>query len=249
MSSILRSITIVSLLLLAPSARADVQPEARVVAEQVLAAVGGAEGWAATRHLRFTFAGARTHHWDVETGNHRVEGTSRDGVRYVVLSNLNTRQGQVWLDGKPAGAEASAEWLERAYAAWINDTYWLLLPFKLLDPGVNLKLLDDADLNGKPTKVLELTFGDVGLTPGDRYRVYVDPVTHLIVRWDYVLESFEPGQEPTAWDWSGWEQHGKIKLATGRSMVGSDRQLPLTDIGVFEQLPVSVYEDSTPTAN
>lgn len=216
------------------------------IADQVLAAVGGAEGWAATHHLRFTFAGARTHHWDVRSGDHRLEGTTREGVAYVVLSNVNTKTGTVWLDGTLAEGEAASEWLERAYGAWINDTYWLLLPFKLQDPGVNLSRLDDVEIDGARYQVLELTFGEVGLTPGDRYRVYVDPSTSLVARWDYVLESFEAGREATAWIWGGWERHGSIQLATSRTMVGDTRELPLSNLGVFDELPRSVYEDPAP---
>ena len=25
-----------------------------------------------------------------------------------------------------------------AYAIWVNDTYWLLMPYKMKDPGVTL---------------------------------------------------------------------------------------------------------------
>ena len=111
-------------------------------------ALGGKEAWDNTHFLRFTFASRRTHHWDKWSGNHRIEGQTPEGQKYVVLHNLNTRQGEAWLDGKKAEGDAVKEWLDRAYAAWINDTYWLLMPYKLQDPGVNLTYEGTEQLDG-----------------------------------------------------------------------------------------------------
>lgn len=241
--------TLLALILATPSLAAASDPAAVALAEEVMAALGGREAWDAAHHIRFRFAGARTHHWDKWSGDHRLEGTTRDGVRYVVLQNIDTRKGRVWLDGVEATGEAAAEWLERGYGAWINDTYWLLVPYKLLDPGVNLVRLDDAAIDGTTWQVLELTFGEVGLTPGDRYRIYIHPETKLVGRWDYVLEDYEPGQAATAWVWDGWQRYGGIMLASGRRKVEGDRELPLGDLAVLEEVAPSVYTDPAPVGN
>ena len=33
--------------------------------------------------------------------------------------------------------------LDDAHGAWINDSYWLVMPYKLLDPGVRLRHLGE----------------------------------------------------------------------------------------------------------
>ena len=148
---------------------ATAQPTADQIADQVQQALGGKEAWDQTRFIRFSFAGRRTHHWDKWTGRHRVEGQSQDGKSYVVLSNINTKEGDAWIDGQKAEGDQKKEWLDRAYGAWVNDTYWLLMPYKLRDPGVNLTYAGKAEVDGIQYDKLALSFGKVGLTPGDRY--------------------------------------------------------------------------------
>lgn len=217
-------------------------------AERVLEALGGAQAWADTRALSFSFAGFRTHWWDLQNGHHRFEGTTRpegqeEGQHYVVLHNLHDRKGRVFLDGELLSGREAEEWLDQAYAAWINDTYWLLMPYKLRDPGVHLTYEGLQDFQDKPHETLLMSFEGVGLTPGDRYWVYIDPETHLVNGWAYHLESFEAARPVTAWTWGGWQRYGEILLASERSQVGTDRQLPMQDIAVYDQLPASVFED------
>lgn len=235
--------------LTASAQTASAQPTAADVAGQVMQALGGKEAWDATRFLRFTFAGRRTHHWDKWSGRHRLEGQSPEGQKYVVLHDLNSREGEVWLDGQKAEADAAKEWLDRAYGAWINDTYWLLMPYKLQDPGVNLTYEGTEQIEGMTYDKLHLTFGNVGLTPGDEYWAYINRDTHLMDRWAYLLQA-GPGQprapEPTVWRWQGWQKYGNILLSPTRAQVTGDRKLELTDIAVFETLPDSVFTSPEP---
>jgi hypothetical protein len=224
----------------------EAPPTPEAVAQEVMEALGGKEAWDATRFIRFTFAGRRTHWWDKHTGRHRIEGQTQDGKKFVVLENINTKEGQAWLDGQKVEGDEAKELLERAYAAWINDTYWLLMPYKLQDPGVKLSYVGEETIDGKTYDKLLLTFGNVGLTPGDRYWAYINQDTHLMDRWAYVLESMEPGSEPTAWRWEGWQKYGNIMLAPNRVQVGGDRTLELGDIAVPETLPDSVFTSPDP---
>lgn len=239
-----------ALLLLAtvfPSAGAA-ETRADAVADRLMAALGGEPAWQATRYLRFTFAGFRTHHWDKHQGRHRLEYTDRDGHAWIVLENLGSRQGRAWRDGEELAGEALAEALEGAYAAWINDTYWLVMPYKLRDPGVNLTYDGEEVIDGVAYDKLKLTFDGVGLTPGDTYWAYVNRDTGLMDRWAYVLQSFEEGQPPTQWLWRGWQRYGDILLAPERYNPATGRELPLDDIAVFDQLPDAVFDSPTPVA-
>lgn len=223
-------------------------PSAEQIAGQVLEAMGGKEAWDSTRFLRFSFAGRRTHHWDKWTGRHRLEGQTPEGQPYVVLSNVNTKDGDVWIAGKQAEGETEKEWLERAYGAWVNDTYWLLMPYKLRDPGVNLVHQGTAEIEGKTYDKLHLTFGKVGLTPGDRYWAFINRDTHLMDYWEYILQD-QPADGPaTRWKWEGWQRQGKIMLAPRRVQVGGDRTLELANIAVPANLADSVFTSPAPVA-
>lgn len=242
----------VSLILLAlgcaAGARAESDDKAVAIAEQVMEALGGHDAWQETRFLRFDFFGFRLHHWDRHTGDHRLEGKSRDGDEYVVLHNIDRREGRAWLNGEELEGEDKAQWLERAYGAWINDTYWLVMPYKLQDPGVTLAYDGEEEIDGTVYDKLLLTFDNVGLTPGDRYWAYIHRDTHLMDRWAYHLESYEEDQEPTHWKWLDWQRYGDILLSPRRVNVGDGSERMLGQIAVFDELPASAFSSPDPVA-
>ena len=235
----------------APQAAAQDTPlrgEAKVkkVVAHLNQALGGPEAWQSTRYLRFNFFGFRLHHWDRETGRHRLEGQTQDGVSYVVLHDINTREGQVWLDGEQASADAAKEWLERAYGAWINDTYWLLMPYKLTDPGVQLAWDGEEELDGVTYDRLALRFESVGLTPGDRYWAWINRETGLMDRWAYHLQGWEADRPRTEWKWLDWDRYGDVVLSPKRVKVDDGAERSLEELAVFDTLPDSVFESPEP---
>lgn len=217
------------------------------IAAQVMEALGGQQAWDRTRHIRFTFFGRRTHHWDKHSGDHRLEATE-DGKHYVVLHNLKTRVGHAFMDGRELTGQQAEEWLDRAYSSWVNDTYWLLMPYKLRDPGVLLSYEGTETIDDTAYEVLHLQFEQVGLTPGDEYWAYIHPETRLMDRWAYRLESMEPDATPTAWRWEGWRPVGEIMLAPLRIRVEDGREAELSDLGVFDELPETVYGSPDPVS-
>lgn len=238
-------------LFVAPAAAAEqgeADERAAAVAARLMEALGGEEAWADTRFVSFGFAGRRSHWWDRHTGRHRLEGTTQEGERYVVLQDVDERTGSVWLDGEKLEGERAAEMLENAYGAWINDTYWLIAPYKLRDPGVSLAWDREETIDGRTYDVLALSFEGVGLTPGDRYWVWVDRESGLMDRWAYVLEHQPPDSEPAAWNWEGWQRYGEVQLAPRRVQVGGDRVLDLSPIAVPETIPDPVFTSPEPVA-
>ena len=214
------------------------QSDARAIAiaERVMEKMGGQEAWDNTRYIRWSFFGGRTHYWDKWTGNHRIEN---DGL--VVLFNANTREGRVWRDGEEiTDPTALAEALERAYGQWINDTYWMFMPYKLRDPGVTLAFVGEEPMaDGRSSEVLQLTFESVGLTPQNRYLVFVASDTGLVEQWSYFRDAADAEPGFTA-PWENWRQFGNIMLATGH---GRDADWK---IAVFPDLPASVFESPDP---
>lgn len=183
--------------------------------------MGGAAGLERVRVLRFDFAVDRdgervaiySHWWDRQTGDYRLEGRTREeGTPYRVLFNLGTRDGSVRLGEEMLEGEAAAEHVERAYARFINDSYWLLMPWKWLDPGVELIHEGEREIGGVTHDVVRLSFAaGIGLTSNDRYWGLVSRESGLMTRWEYVLqtEDGQPGEGPPAvWTWTDWTDPG-----------------------------------------
>lgn len=216
-------------------ARSEPQADAAPVMHAMESAQGGSTAWQGMRYLRFdwvverggTEAARARHLWDRTTGNYRVEWKNRDGHSLTALFNIGTKSGRVWVDGAPAAAADSAALVARAYGRFINDTYWLLMPSKLGDPGVHVEHAGTADVNGRTCDILHLHFDQVGLTPGDQYWAYVDRQSHLMVRWAFFLEGDKDKGAPSldkasAWDWTDWQKFGSVMMSRDRRQVGGD---------------------------
>ena len=232
-------------------------PRAIEIADRVLVALGGEAAWAGTRNLVFTFAVARgdteltrrTHYWDRTTGRHRIEYTDRDQRSFVVIHTMGSTIGDTTASavlaaagGAPVSDPAELRGLkERAHAMWVNDGYWLLMPYKLKDPGVHLAYDGEKTEDGRTWDVIHLRFDQVGLTPGDQYWAYVNRDTGLLERWAFRLESMPPDAEPKAFDWMNWRRYGGILLSDAKVAVGGNQRIFFPDLAVFDELPASVF--------
>lgn len=231
--------------------RPALETYADTLAMRTFDAAGGPEAWASLPYLGFHFSAEREgvarpavkHLWDRRSGAYRVEMPGGEDTTYVVLMNVHTREGTAYLNGTPLEAAASAARVEQAYERYINDTYWLMAPTKLFDPGVRRTLVPDS--SDATTDVIHLAFADVGLTPGDEYWLYVDKETGLVTRWRYRLESGREG----AWNWTDYEEHaapaGPIRLATRKETLDG-RVAILTDhIETPTEVAAAVFTDPT----
>jgi hypothetical protein len=191
--------------------RAESDPKAVALAESTLVRMGGRDAWAHTHYLQWNFFGRRKHTWDRFTGMDRIETGDR-----IVLVNIQTHDGHVFDKGAeitdPAAKKAA---LDLGYGWWVNDSYWLIMPYKLLDPGVNLKYLGPSKLSdGRAADLLGLTFGaGIGMTPENRYDVWIARDTGLVEQWSYYAAAADTAPQFTM-AWKGWKRFGKMLLAT-----------------------------------
>jgi hypothetical protein len=214
------------------------------IADRTMERLGGRAAWDATRYLTWDFFGSRRHAWDRHTGDVRVEGTTReDGQPYVVLMNLHTEQGRAWKGGQEVtDPEARQRMLHAAVGAWINDSYWLIMPYKLKDTGVTLRHRGQRDTAaGEPADVLELTFAGVGRTPQNKYHVYVARRSGLVEQWDFFADRNDA--EPRfSTPWRGWHRCGAILLSGDRGELNG-RPARLGDVAVHAELPAALFTD------
>ena len=215
----------------------DSDQEAVAIADRVMETMGGREAWDNTRYLCWDFFGARHLIWDKQ--NHRVRIETNDSTTYLV--NLEDVTGKVFKDGEElANPDSLATYLQRGKEIWINDSYWLVMPFKLKDSGVTLKYRgEELTKEGDLAEVLEMTFEGVGKTPENKYLVYVDKEKHLVTQWAYFNQA---GQDSANFvrPWGNYKNYGGIMLSDERG----DRDL--SDIMVLNELPDKVFDSFDP---
>ncbi len=208
------------------------------IADAVMHSMGGRANWDQTRYLSWSF-GRDDQVWDKWTGRFRFQ---RDSL--IVLMNITTQEGRAWAGGQEiTDAEALKERLTSAYRNWANSSYWLIMPYKLKDSGVTLRYQGEGTMeDGRAAEILGLTFEAVGFTPQNRYDVYVDKETMLVGQWSYYPNASDTEPRFTR-PWQNWQKHGAIMLSDHR---GEGRNGPfiLPNVGVYDDLPASVFEDS-----
>ncbi len=198
------------------------------IADEVMLAMGGRAAYDSTRYLTWNFFGSRKHVWDKETGNIYINNL-RD--QYELRMNIHDMTGMMYIDGEEmVQQDTIKKYLTRGKEMWINDAYWLVMPYKLKDSGVTLKYLGaDTTATGKAAEKLELTFADVGVTPDNKYHVYVDKQLNLITQWDF-FTSYDDPEPRFSTPWEGYKNYNGILLSGGRG------KNSLTEIEASESL-------------
>jgi hypothetical protein len=206
------------------------------LADQVMSRLGGYKNWDHTRYITWRFFGNRLHVWDKWTGRIRFE---QGGL--TVLMNVIDKNGRAWQSGvEVTTADSLGTLLESGHRAWINDSYWMFMPYKLKDSGVTLKHVGaGTTTDGVEAEIVELTFSGVGVTPQNKYHVYIGGGSKRVVQWDFfadVADTKPRFQIP----WTNWLPHGRIWLSDDR---GKRKH---SEIAVFDVLPATVFSDPTP---
>ena len=109
---------------------------------------------------------------------------------------------------------------------------------RIFDCDFNQMLEIEAGQSGTWEKVL-LTFEGVGLTPKDKYWVFVNRKTGLVDRWEFVLKGADT--EPTPFDWSGWKSYGAIQLADDRVNPNDGTRIHFPVLDVPASVPDAVF--------
>lgn len=173
----------------------------------------GIDAWPAITRLRFTFnveadgkqVMSAVHDWDLQAGTDTVTWNGK-----TVTVNI----------ASPGDSEDE----KAAFARWTNDAYWLLVPLKLMDGGVRRTYEGEQVVDGRTCQVLQLSFDGVGLTPGDRYNLYINPETKLIEAWDYMPNP----ERKTHFTREAFQNVGGLTLSTDHR--SGNRRIYFTDL-------------------
>lgn len=199
------------------SPAADISPDAAPLVDRVMKA-SGLESRPNVTAIRFTFevwdegkkVRSVSHDWDLAKGLDHVVWDDKDII-------LDTR--------KKPDSTADPD-VQQAYKHWINDTYWLLAPLKLKDPGVKISSSGKKMYQNSEYDTLLLSFESVGLTPQDQYVFYIIKETGLPIAWELIRE----GKTVLSASWEEYQKSGGLVLSTRHDM--GTRQVLITNLSV-----------------
>lgn len=216
----LAAITIALTLLLQPATQpagpAD-SADGRALAEKIVKSAGG-DVWPKVNRLKFTFnvedegtiVASVKHDWDVRTGIDTV--TIGDKTISTNVYENKTREGDEL----------------QAFKRWTNDAYWLLMPLKLLDGGIQygpvMNTRDMPPSRGRFT----ISFAGVGLTPGDQYDLSVDLRENRVTHWVYKPDA----EKSIGFTWENYQDFNGLVLSTEHKTDDGKRRIFFTDIEV-----------------
>lgn len=212
------------------------------IADRVMREMGGYEAWQNARYFGWSFFGGQYQVWDKYTGDFHWE---KDTL--VANYNLNTKRGQAFSRGRDISTTpAGQKLLDRMYPTWVNNMYWLLMPFKLKDSGVTLTYKGEAKTQaGAPADLLQMTFKNVGVTPQNRYEILVGRATGLVEEWAYFAKA-DDAQPAFRRRWADYARHGQLLLAADRS----DAAKPARLENIFQgpAVPAGTMTSAVPVA-
>ena len=207
--------------------------KAITIADKVMEAMGGKQNWENTKIIAWNFFGRRFMIWNKHTGDYRLEIPDQ---KELILMNVNSKLGRAFVDSvRVQDPDSLNNLLDKGHKIWVNDSYWLFMPFKLKDTGVTLRFVgENLTRDGKLAHVLELNFDSVGYTPQNKYQVYVDKESNLVTQWAFYANAAD--SKPTfVTPWNDYKKYGNILLSGDRG------QRQITDIAVYKDLPESIF--------
>ncbi|MFT5800422.1 MAG: hypothetical protein ACI956_000225, partial [Nonlabens sp.] len=200
-----------------------IDAKASELADATLLAMGGQQKYDDLHYVSWTFFGSRQLTWDKRDSRVRIN-SPKDTTIYLL--DMKTMKGKISKSGKEVtDPDALSEGLKRAKSIWINDSYWLVMPFKLKDPGVNLKYLrTDTTKTGAMAEVVELTFEGVGNTPNNKYNVFIDKKDNLVKQWAFYADKNQEAPS-RVWPWDNYKDYNGLLLSGERSDDGGPSEI------------------------
>lgn len=132
--------------------------EADALADRMLEALN-AEAWDTTHAISFTSFRGYYYLWDKENELVQVKLDA-----YETIFRTTDLKGMAYIDGKRVTGEEERQAIQQAWEYFANDSFWLIAPYKIKDPGTEHYLVD---IEGK--EALMITYTSGGVTPGDSY--------------------------------------------------------------------------------
>lgn len=190
-------------------------PNADVLAEKVLKAVKH-DAYKNTRYIDWSFGGRRHYKWDKQ--EHIVEVSWGDNK--VMLHPNDMKKSTAYT--KEELVEDNKKLVKRAWDLFNNDSFWLVAPHKLFEPGIirSIEMID-----GKEALKVKYTIG--GTTPGDSY-VWILDENYVPASYKMYVPSMKMVGVPATWE--DWIETASGTMLPKNHTFANGRQLSMGDV-------------------
>lgn len=174
--------------------------EADALAEKILTAIDQ-PAWDTTNYVSWNFGDRHHLLWDRDRKLVQVEWPD-----HKVLLNTQNQEGKAWKDGQILDSNQAQDELDKAWKYFCNDSFWLVAPGKVYDPGTSRKAVELED----GTQGLLISYSSGGVTPGDSY-LWVVNDEGLPVKWKMWVSMIPIGGIEGSWeDWKALATGAKV---------------------------------------
>lgn len=201
-------------------------PKAEQLADKMLSALNHT-AWEQTGALKWSFRGAHHYLWDRNAPNGGAVEVKWD-ANVVQFYTEKYHEGIAKVQGEAVTGESAKELIETAWGYFCNDSFWLIAPFKVRDPGTTREWID----LGNSEEGLLVTYDSGGVTPGDSYLWLLDE-DGTPKAWKMWVNIIPVGGMKATWE--GHETYSTgVRLSTLHTMEGFN--LELTDVAAGADL-------------
>jgi hypothetical protein len=224
-------------------------PAADALAKRTIEAQGGA-AWEKARFFSFTFVVERNgqaaasfpQQWDRVTGDYRVSGVDPKGVPFTVVLNAKTKTGRAWQkDVEVKDLPALKELLALGYRRYNNDIYWLLMPLKMLDPGVHRTSQGErTDAAGHKWDVVRLSF-DPSLEITYIVWAWINRESGLVDEWDMKAPAALVTDQPVEVFFHDFKRVAGVLISIRREVKGKNQTVRFDDLQILPETPKGAF--------
>ena len=165
-------------------------PNADILAHNILKAIKH-NAYKNTRYIDWSFKGKRFYKWDKK--KHIVDVKWNDAR--VLLHPNNLTKSTVYLNDKEVSYNDNL--VKRALRFFNNDSFWLVAPHKLFEPGIyrSIRMVDGKE-------ALHVKYSRGGTTPGDSY-VWILDENYLPTNYQMYVQKIKKLGTTVTWeDWT-----------------------------------------------
>lgn len=203
--------------------------QADQLAEEMLSALDK-PGFDSINYIKWDFAGRNQYVWDKQDNDARVTMGEE-----IVFLDLDEITGKAFSKGIEIVGPDKGEMIQKAWTNWCNDSFWLIAPYKVFDPGTTRSIVN-LENGGKG---LLITYESGGVTPGDSY-LWILNEENIPVKWKMWVSNIPWGGAVSTWE--NWTTvYSGAKIATKHNLgilqiIISDLEagIQLSDIGIEE---------------
>jgi len=236
-------VTFLLTLLIAATAAAQQKPADELARRAIDVMAGPA--WEKARYFEFNFVVehgktrsiAVPQRWDRTTGQYRVTGRDAKQNDFVVVMNVNTQKGRVWLNGEEVTDARRDDTLGLAYKRFLNDTYWLLMPLRMLDAGIVREAVGErTDSCGRTWDLLKLT------TAADTAWAWINRDSGLVEEWDMRVQGTPAEQPPVEVMFHDYGRYAGVLISTRREVRNSNQTILIENLKISSDVPKGAFD-------